>query len=560
MRTVRRQRALRLLFKWCLAAHLTVLRLVNALTPPKSESRSSPTPPLAEALLDTLRESLRQGHTCLSIPEITRHANARGKLIQADEAEIVEAAHWLHEQRRARLSGSYLSLTQCATAEDAIAHSLPRIGRRVRPVGFKQVEGWVKTDGASLSPEQHAAINLLTSSPVAVLTGDPGTGKTSTVKALLDLHQKAGYIVHLTAPTGRAAQRLAEATGDPAQTLHRWLHHREPQPTGLRQLLIPAIKEVVIVDEASMLDIFLAARLAKACTPWTRLILVGDVNQLPPVGPGQALRDLIGSGLLPVARLTSNFRQASQSRITAAAAEIKEGRVPELPAPGRGKSDCYFIEARTVSEIQRLVIKAATRSLPARCGADPHRNVQVLTPMHKGSLGTLALNQLIQEALGGNEGREREEDSDHPAHAIFRPGDRVLHTKNNYQLGVFNGECGNVKKVEKEKVTVKFGEREVIYDQAFLDELTHGYAITIHRAQGSEYPFVIIPIHESQGVMLTRALLYTALTRGRQMVVLIGSRRAFAKAIANDGSSRRSTTLARLLAPPCVAKAEEKAA
>lgn len=558
MRTVRRQQALRRFFKWCLAVHLTVLRLVSTLTLPKSESRSIPPPPLAEPLLDTLREALRQGHTCLSIPEILRYANARGKLIQTDDAELAEACRWLHDQRRARFNGLHLSLPQCAATEEAIAHNLPRVGRRVRPVNSGQVEEWLEAEGASLSPEQHAAIKLVAASPVAVLTGDPGTGKTSTIKALLRVYQKAGYIVHLTAPTGRAAQRLAEATEQSAQTLHRWLHTREPQPTTIRQLLSPALIEVIIVDEASMLDVFLAARLIKACTSWTRLILVGDINQLPPVGPGQVFRDLISSGRVPVARLTQSFRQASRSQITAAAAKIKEGGVPELPAPGQEKSDCYFIEAGTVKEVQRLVIKAVTSSLPARCGADPHRSIQVLTPMHKGSLGTLALNQRIQQALGGNE--ERQEDSARPPHTIFRRGDRVLHTKNNYQLGVFNGECGNVEEVQEEKITVKFGERVVTYDHAFLDELTHGYAITVHRAQGSEYPFVIIPIHESQGAMLTRALLYTALTRGRQMVVLIGSRCAFAKAVANDGSSRRSTALARLFAPSSSAEAEEKAA
>jgi exodeoxyribonuclease V alpha subunit len=555
VRTVRQQRALRHFFKWCLAVHLTVLRLVGALTPPRFENRSITPPPLAEALLNILHEALRQGHTCLSIPEITGQASTRGKLIQADEAELAAACCWLRDQRRARFSDSHLSLPQCAAAEDSIAHGFPRIGRRARHVSFKQLEEWGNADGARLSPEQHAAIKLLASSPVAILTGDPGTGKTSTIKALLGVYQKAGYVVHLTAPTGRAAQRLSEATGDPAQTLHRWLRHREPQPTGLRQLLVPALKEVVIVDEASMLDIFLAGRLIKACTPWTRLILVGDVNQLPPVGPGQVLRDLIGCGQIPIARLRRSFRQASQSRITAAAAEIKEGRVPELPAPGQRKSDCYFIEAGSVKEIQRLIIKAAARSLPARCGADPHRDIQVLTPVHKGPLGTLALNQRIQGALSGDQ--ETEEDISGLPHAIFRPGDRVLHTKNNYQLGVFNGECGNVEQVERERVTVKFGERVVTCDQASLDELTHGYAITVHRAQGSEYPFVIIPVHESQGAMLSRALLYTALTRGRRMVVLIGSRRALARAIANDGSGRRSTALARLLAP---AEAEEQAA
>ncbi|MEP7342638.1 MAG: AAA family ATPase [Acidobacteriota bacterium] len=556
MRTVRQQRALRLFFKWYLAVRLTVLRLASALTPPKSESRSSAPPLLTEPLLDTLREALRQGHTCLSIPEIPRQANSRGKLIHADEAELAEACRWLHNQRHARLSGSYLSLPQCAAAEESIARNLTRIGLHVSPVSFKQVEEWVKADGASFSPEQHAVIKLLAAAPVAVLTGDPGTGKTSMVKALLGMFQKVGCVVHLTAPTGRAAQRLAEATEQPAQTLHRWLHTREPQGTTFRQSLSPAPQEVVIVDEASMLDIFLAARLVEACAAGTRLILVGDVNQLPPVGPGQVLRDFVGSGRVPVARLTQSFRQANQSRITAAAAEMKQGRVPELPAPGKEKSDCCFIEAETVEEIERLVVKAAARSLPARCGADPHSSIQVLTPMHKGPLGTQALNRRIQQALSGN-GEERKS---HPRQLTFRPGDRVLHTKNNYDLGVFNGECGNVEEVENEKVTVRFGERVVTYDQAFLDELTHGYAITVHRAQGSEYPFVIIPVHESQGQMLTRALLYTAFTRGRKMVVLIGSRQALAKAIANDRSSHRSTWLAHLLATTSTSESCKKAA
>lgn len=555
MRTVRRQPTLRRFLQRCLTIRLAVLGLIRSLASPPTASRDIP-PPLTELLLATLHEALRQGHTSLSIRNITRHANARGNFIHADESELAAAACWLHDQRRARFSSLFLSLPQCAAAEESIARGIARISCCVSPVSLKQVEEWMKADGANCSPEQRSAIKLSAASPIAVLTGDPGTGKTSVVKALLGLFQKAGYVVHLTAPTGRAAQRLAEATEQSAQTLHRWLHTREPEGAFFGQLLAPKLQEVVIVDEASMLDTFLAARLVEACTSRTRLILVGDIHQLPPVGPGQVLRDLIGSGRVPVAQLTQCFRQAEQSRIASAAAEMKQGRVPELLAPGKEKTDCCFIEAETVEEIQRLVVKAATRSLPARCGADPHHSIQVLTPTHKGPLGTQALNRHIHQSLGGKQ--EGEGSSSGPL--AFQPSDRVIHTKNNYNLGVFNGECGNVEAVEQDRVMVRFGARLVTYEQACLDELTHGYAITVHRAQGSEYPFVIIPVHESHGAMLTRALLYTAFTRGRQMVVLIGSRRALTKAIARNGSSQRSTWLGHLLTQIPTSAAQRKAA
>src|SRR5262249_11177154 len=368
-----------------------------------------------------------------------------------------------------------------------------------------------------------------------ILTGAPGTGKTVTIKALSAIFERAGYQVYLTAPTGRAAARLSEATGKPAQTLHRLLHnHRQQQP--IRELDIPPIKEAVIVDEASMIDLFLAERLVEFCTSRTRLIFVGDIHQLPPVGPGQVFRDLIESGQISVVELTNIIRQSEQSTITVAARRIKAGVMPELPSPGAAQSDCYFIEANSAFKIQRLVVAAATSSLPKRRGADPHRDIQVLTPMRKGPLGTITLNKLIRDSL--NQSTSESNGSAKSSQLEFQTNDRVLQTRNNYDLGVFNGECGIVEDVASETVTVRFGERRVEYPQTSFSELAHGFAITIHRSQGSEYPFIIIPVHECQSVMLTRELLYTALTRGRKMVVLIGSRRAFLQAISATRSNR----------------------
>lgn len=351
--------------------------------------------------------------------------------------------------------------------------------------------------------------------------------------------------MRLAAPTGRAAQRLREVTGCSAHTLHKLLRNDCLKPRSLWNYLFP-VADILIVDEASMIDLFLMARLVSICSSSTRLILVGDVNQLPSIGPGQVLYDIIESCRVPVVRLQTNYRQNSGSQIIAAAEAIKEGRVPDLPAPGTAKSDCYFIEAEPASEIERLVIKAVTRSLPARCGADPYQSIQVLTPKHKGILGTLFLNDQIQETLNGR--RQSDGFNAKSAHPSFIPGDRVLHTKNNYHLGVFNGQCGSVQATTSETVTVRYGERDVIYTSASLPQLTHGFAISIHRSQGSEYPFVIIPIHESQYPMLNRELLYTALTRGQQMVVLIGSGHALAMAIENFTTGKRQTMLRQLLA------------
>jgi exodeoxyribonuclease V alpha subunit len=427
-----------------------------------------------------------------------------------------------------------IALPQAAHAEETIAHSLQQIGKRLRKINPRHLAEWIGLEGAQLNNEQRAAVSALANAPIGILTGDPGTGKTVTVKTLAAVLERAGYQVYLTAPTGRAAARLAEATGKPAQTLHRLLHNsRTQQP--LRDLMASPIKEAIIVDEASMLDLFLAERLAQFRTARTKLILVGDVHQLPPVGPGQVFRDLIESGQLPIIELTRSFRQSERSDISSAAKQIKAGTVPELTSPAEIKSDCYFIEAGNVFEVQQLIVNAATRSLPGRCGADPYRDIQVLAPMRSGPLGTNALNGLIRSALNRNV-----DESSQRAFHRFQINDRVLQTRNDYSLGVFNGECGIVEESSGEGFIVRFGGRSVTYPRSAFASLTHGFAITIHRSQGSEYPFVIIPVHESQGAMLTRELLYTALTRGKRMVVFIGSRRAFGQAIGNTRNHRHT--------------------
>jgi exodeoxyribonuclease V alpha subunit len=512
----------------------------------KKATQSEQKDPLARqksSVIATLQQALREGHTCLSQEKVIHFLCSRHREIA--EADAVFVIGKLSERGDIRCRNGTISLPNVACAEETIAHRLRYIGKRLRRISPRRLAKSIDSASAQLNNEQRAAVTILASSRITILTGDPGTGKTVTIKALAAVLEQNGYILYLTAPTGRAAARLTEATGRPAQTLHRLLHnHERRQP--LRELLIPKLKEAVIVDEASMVDLFLAERLVEFCTLRTKLILVGDVNQLHPVGPGQVFRDLIESGHVPVIELTNSMRQSSQSPITAAARHIKSGIVPELVVPGESKSDCYFIEAGSARDIQRLVVNVVTRSLPGKCAADPHRDIQVLTPMHKGALGTIRLNELIRAAL--NQEVSKADISVATTETDFHPNDRVLQTRNNYNIDVFNGECGIVETVDDETITVRFGDKCVAYDQDSLADLTSGYAITIHRSQGSEYPFVIIPIHESQGIMLARELLYTAITRARRMVVLIGSRRAIARAVSNTRSIRL-TGLKYLLTP-----------
>src|SRR5262249_42441610 len=342
MMVERKRRLLRAVILWLIKTGLSLLRHSATRKAHQPTEQNEALAKLKTIAVTILQQALAQGHTCIHLGELARLLCSRRKGIEEDD--VVFALRQLSQQGDLAIRGEIVSLPHIARAEEAIAHRLRHIGRRSRRINSRHLADWANTEGNQLTEEQRAALQVLPTSPIAILTGAPGTGKTVTIKALSAIFERAGYQVYLTAPTGRAAARLSEATGKPAQTLHRLLHnHRQQQP--IRDLIIPPIKEAVIVDEASMIDLFLAERLVEFCTPRTSLVFAGDVFQLPPVGPGQVFRDLIESGQIPVIELTNTIRQSEQSSITAAARQIKAGVALELTSPGTARSDCYFIEA-----------------------------------------------------------------------------------------------------------------------------------------------------------------------------------------------------------------------
>ena len=388
-------------------------------------------------------------------------------------------------------------------------------------------------------------MKLALTQKVAVLTGGPGCGKSFTVRSVVELARARKAKVVLAAPTGRAAKRLAELTGHEAATIHRLL---KLQPGGDPEFDAnnPLDADLVVIDETSMVDVILANKLVKAVAPGAHLLLVGDVDQLPSVGAGEVLRDLISAQTLPVVRLTKIFRQAQQSGIVVNAHKVNAGRPPALT----GYPDFFWFNSDETEATAALVADIVARRIPARFGLDPRRDVQVLCPMHRGPAGAGNLNLLLQEALtpyreGAPERRY--------GGRVFRVGDKVTQLRNNYDkgtAGVFNGTTGVVTgmSLEDHALTVRTDEdEEISYDFDELDELAHAYAVTIHRSQGSEYPAVVIPLTTSAWMMLQRNLLYTGITRAKKLVVLAGSRRALAAAVRTAGTGRRHTALAHRL-------------
>jgi len=496
-----------------------------------------------------LAEATGQGHCGLPVAELTR---ATSELIEVG-AGLIGAALGLELQDGELMADTVdgepcVFLAGLYRSEQAIAERLRLLSRGRPPwpvIDAARAIPWVEgRTGLALAPSQREALTLAVDAKVLVITGGPGVGKTTLVNSVLKVLGAKGVRVGLCAPTGRAAKRLSESTGLEARTIHRLLE-ADPKSGGFKRgEAHPLDCDLLVVDEASMVDVPLMRALLMALPEASALLLVGDVDQLPSVGPGQVLADVIGSGAVPVVRLTEVFRQAAQSRIITNAHRINQGQMPELTAPDG--SDFYFVEATEPDDAVRKLLAVVRDRVPARFGLDPVRDVQVLCPMNRGSLGARALNIELQRVLNPP-GEQRVERFGW----TYGPGDKVMQVTNDYERDVFNGDLGIVTALNMEEgaLTVSFEGREVEYGFGELDELVLAYATTIHKAQGSEYPVVVVPLMTQHYAMLARNLLYTGVTRGKRLVVLVGQRKALAMAIRNAGARRRWSKLREWLAP-----------
>jgi exodeoxyribonuclease V alpha subunit len=514
-------------------------------------------------VLHVLRQSAERGHCFLPLAVLAKSA---GELLGVDEEAIDIAVEKLAGrgevvlQDTPVLRATRVYLLDLFEAEQRVAAALARL---LATPSFLQNERraspWERDKGVArgtidllsgtlfselpiqLDEEQINAARRALQQKVFVITGGPGTGKTTLLMSLLAILRRAKVTFALAAPTGRAAKRMTESTGEEALTIHRLLEYNPREGGFLRDEENPLQVDVVIVDEASMVDIVLMDRLLCAIEPHTHLILVGDVDQLPSVGPGSVLKDLIDSHAVPVAVLRRIFRQERESLIVVNAHRILQGQALEF-ADARERRDFDFMARESEEEILETIKELLRERIPLRLGGRPEdvvQSVQLLTPMHRGLLGTLQLNRELQTLLNPvGEALER-------GGTVLRVRDKVMQLRNNYDKGVFNGDLGRIVSIDREdgKIRVEFDERLVEYEADEWDEISLAYAISIHKSQGSEYPVVILPLHTSHYMMLYRSILYTAVTRGKKWVIVIGSRKALGMAVRNVRVENRNTGL-----------------
>lgn len=518
-----------------------------------------PTAPMRvqAGILFVLQQISEEGHTCHPRGALVDRCR---EVLKVEPEAIESALRALAAERRivvepeaadaaAVSAGDAVFLTTYHTCETAIARrlrALLEVPRGLRRLDAERAVAWVQEHlGLRLSETQVQALRAALDHKVMVITGGPGTGKTTIVNAVLKAFERASARVLLAAPTGRAAKRLSEATGREARTIHRLLEY-SPQRGGFQRTDEEPLEcDLLVVDETSMVDTVLMHHLLAALPLPAACILVGDVNQLPSVGPGNVLGDIIDSGAVPVVRLTEIFRQASRSRIVVNAHRINQGLMPEAePETDDGPQDFYFIEQEDPERALGTILELVRNRIPRRFGLDPVDGIQVMTPMHKGVVGAANLNRRLQEVLNPGEGGVARGDR------LFRVGDKVMQVRNNYDKEVFNGDIGRIASIsnEERELTVLVDGREVGYDFGELDELAHAFAVSVHKAQGSEYPAVVFPVLTQHYILLQRNLIYTALTRARRLAVIVGTRRALAIGINNTHTDRRYTRLAERLA------------
>jgi exodeoxyribonuclease V alpha subunit len=490
----------------------------------------------------TLWESQSDGHVYLPEGELTLRAS---ELLGVDTKPIETAIDRLIE-------GGWLKAEALHTGTRAVYHPILRdheitAARRLmtllhgaKPFHTGSFPAQAVAAAQALSPGQQEAVKLALQSAVCVITGGPGTGKTTLVNALLGLLESKGAKVTLAAPTGRAAKRIEQSSGRPAQTIHRLLEFNPRESRFTRNVQNPLEAEFIVLDEASMIDLPLGRALLDAVKTGARLCLVGDVDQLPSVGPGLFLADIINSGVVPVARLTEVFRQAAQSHIVSAAHAILQGRMPESGPQG---ADFFVLPRQDPAQVLDTLRELVTRRIPRAFQLDPKNDIQILVPMHRGVIGVENLNLEMQNLLnpgGASLG---------PRSRGLRVGDKVMQVKNDYDKDVFNGDVGRIEGVNEEEglVTIRFEDKTVLYPLTDIDELTLAYVISTHKSQGSEYPVVILPLVSQHYVMLQRNLLYTAVTRGRRLVIIVGDPKALRRAVQNDRPQDRYTRLAERL-------------
>lgn len=448
----------------------------------------------------------------------------------------------VHEERAVYLPAFYHSEIGLANRlRRLIDHPTSRLAAlRLRLPGDESLlaaQG-ATTGGPTLTAQQRQAVLAAVNHKVTILTGGPGTGKTTTMRTLLDLLDRHRLSYALAAPTGRAAKRLAEATGREAKTVHRLLEMKPGEGFG-RNESNPIDADLIIIDEASMLDLMLAHNLVKAVGSDSHLLLVGDVDQLPSVGAGDVLRDLIASDVAAVIRLETIFRQAADSLIIRNAHRINQGQMPET----RPDAEDFFIFVKEdPAETADLLVDVVGKRVPARFGLNPLDDVQVLAPMYSGQVGVTRLNLLMQEALNPPGPRKTER---RLGGRVFRVGDKVMQTVNNYDKSVYNGDIGRITAIDlvEQRLTINLDGQSVVYDFLEADELIHAFAVSVHKSQGSEYPCVVMPVTTQHYLMLQRNLLYTAVTRARKLVILVGTRRAIQIAVRNNPVAKRYTAL-----------------